>query len=51
MSSKDISYLELWPPLYLAEQNHLCNFGSSHHEEPFCKVILIWTRGSGGGVI
>ena len=30
---KDISYLELWGHLCLAEQNHLCNFGSMHHEE------------------
>ena len=27
MSLKDISYLELWQPLCLVEQKHLCNFG------------------------
>ena len=30
MSSKDISYLELWQRLYSSKWNHLCNFGSSH---------------------
>ena len=40
MSFKDISYLELWPPLFSVEQNHLCNFGKMHHEEQFCKIIL-----------
>ena len=28
---KDISYLELWQPLCLSKQNHLCNFGRRHH--------------------
>ena len=32
MSSKDISYLELWQPLCSVERNHLCNFGRRHHE-------------------
>ena len=32
MSFKDISYLELWPPLCSA----LSNFGRRHHEEQFC---------------
>ena len=40
MSVKDISYLELWLPLCLVEQNHLCNFGRRHHEEQFCEIIL-----------
>ena len=40
MSLKDISYLELWQPLCLVEQNHLCNFGRRHHEEQFCGIIL-----------
>ena len=40
MSLKDISYLELWQPLCLVEQNHVCNFGRSHHEEQFCEIIL-----------
>ena len=33
MSFKDISYLELWPHLSSAEQNHLCNFGRMYHKE------------------
>ena len=37
---KDISILELWRPLCLAELNHLCNFGRSHHEEQFCEIVL-----------
>ena len=37
---KDISYLELWRPLCLAEQNHLCNFVRGHHEEQICEIIL-----------
>ena len=37
---KYISYLELWPNLCSAEQNHLCNFGRMHHEELFCEIIL-----------
>ena len=40
MCFKDISYLELWQPLCSAEQNHLCNSGSGHHEEQFCEIIL-----------
>ena len=40
MRFKDISYLELWQPLYSAEQNHLCNFGRRHHGEQFCEIIL-----------
>ena len=33
MSFKDISYLELWMPFCMAEQNLLFNFGRRHHEE------------------
>ena len=40
MLFKDISYLELCLPHCLAEQNHLCNFGRSHHEEQLCEIIL-----------
>ena len=40
MSFKDISYLDLWWPLCLAERNHLCNFGRRHHEEQFGEIIL-----------
>ena len=50
MSFKNISDLELWRPLYLAEQNCLCNFGRSHHEEQFREIILNLNH-SGGNVI
>ena len=40
MTFKDISYLELWWPIFLAERNHLCFVGRGHHEEHFCKIIL-----------
>ena len=40
MSIKDITYLELWPPLCSADPNHLCNFGRRYHEEKFCGIIL-----------
>ena len=62
VSFKDISYLELWQPLYSADWNHLSNGGRMHHEEQFCefflsfdqwfrskcrlKVFLIWSSGS-----
>ena len=36
----DISYLELWRTLNLAEQNHLYNFKRGHHEEQLCEIIL-----------
>ena len=39
MSFKDISYLELWQPLYSVDGNHLCNIGRRHHEEQSCEVI------------
>ena len=35
MSFNNIYYLQLLQPLYLAEQDHLCNFGRGHHEEHF----------------
>ena len=47
MSLKDISYLELWQPLFLVERNHLCNFSRRHHEEQVCEIILNLTSGSG----
>ena len=45
MLFKDISYLELWLPFCLAEQNRLCSFRRGHHEEylefgPVVQVIL-----------
>ena len=41
MSLKDISYLELWLPLCLAERNHLnTQFCRGHHEKQFCELIL-----------
>ena len=40
MPFKDISYLELWRPFYLAERNHLCNFGRGYQEEQYCEIIL-----------
>ena len=40
MLFKNISYLELWQPVWSVEQNHLCNFGRRHHEEQFCEIIL-----------
>ena len=40
MSSKDISYLELWRPFCSAEGNHLCIFGRGYYEERFCEIIL-----------
>ena len=47
MSLKDISYLVLWWPYCLAEQNHLCNFGTGHQ----VNIFGIWTSGSGGDVL
>ena len=40
MSFKNISFLELWQLLFLAQRNHLCNFGRGHREEQFCGIIL-----------
>ena len=50
MSFKDISFLELWQPLFLAEHNHLSNFDRGYHEEQFCKIILNLVYGSDGDV-
>ena len=47
MSFKDIAYLELWRLFCSVEQNHLCNFGRSHHEEQFCEIILNLDQCSG----
>ena len=47
MPFTDMSYLELWQPLCLAEQEYLCNFGRRHHEEQLCEIILnldLWFR-------
>ena len=40
MSLKDIYYLEVWQRLCSVERNRLCNFGSRHHGEQFCEIIL-----------
>ena len=40
MSSKDISYLELWRSLCSVELNHLCNISVRYHEEQFPEIIL-----------
>ena len=40
MSYKDISYLELWCPLFSAGQNQLCNFDVGYQEEQFCGIII-----------
>ena len=39
MSFKDISYLELWPLVCSAEQNHLCNFGRWRYEEQLHEFV------------
>ena len=47
MLVEDISYLELWQLVFLAEQTHLCNFGREEHEKHFCEAILNlnqWSR-------
>ena len=41
------SYLELWQPSCLKEQNHLCNFERGHHGYVHVKLYEIWTSGSG----
>ena len=48
MSFNKISHLELWRPLSIAEQNHLCSFDREHYEEQVYQVISIWTSGSEG---
>ena len=40
MLFKDISYLELWQPLCLTDQNDLCNCDRRYHEEQFCEIIF-----------
>ena len=40
MSFKVISYLGLWWPICLVEQNHLCNLSREYHEEQFSEIIL-----------
>ena len=36
-----ISYLDTTLPTpFLAEKNHLCNFGRGHHEEHFSEIIF-----------
>ena len=40
MSSKDISYLELWRSLCSVELNHLCNISGGYHQEQFPEIIL-----------
>ena len=40
MAFKDISYLEFWPPLCSAEQNHWCNFGRGHYGKQLCDILL-----------
>ena len=40
MPFKGISYLELWQPFCLAEQNLLCIFGRRYYEGQFCEIIL-----------
>ena len=39
MSFKDISFLELWQPLF-QQTIHLLNFGRQYHEEKICEIIL-----------
>ena len=52
MLFKDVSHQNLWQPLYLAEQNHLCNFGKIPREDQFCEFFFLnLTSGSGGDVI
>ena len=51
ISFEDISYLELCQPLFLAKQNHLCNFGRGIVRNISVKLFLIWTSGSEKDVI
>ena len=51
MPLKDISYLEFWQHLRSFEQNHLCNFGRSHHEKKLCEMVLNLNSGSGDVVL
>ena len=45
------SYLELLWPLYSLERNAFCTLSRRHYAKPSCKVILIWTSGSGRDVV
>ena len=40
MPLKDISFLDLWQPLCLADWSQLCNFGRRHHDTQCCGIIL-----------
>ena len=40
MSFKNVSYLELWQPLFSVGWNQLCNIGKRHHQEQSCEIIL-----------
>ena len=40
MSFKEISYLELWQPLFTVDWNDFCNFGKRYHEKQSCEIIL-----------
>ena len=40
MSFHDISYLELWQPVFSMEWSNLCYFGKVLHEKRFCETIL-----------
>ena len=40
MLFKEISYVELWQPLYSVDWYHLCNIGRRNHEEQSCEIIL-----------
>ena len=35
----NISYLELWLPSFLVEQNHLCNFDIGHQRKHSCELF------------
>ena len=41
----------VWQPLCSVNWGQLCNFGRRHHEKLSCKIILIWTSGSGGNAV
>ena len=40
MSFIDLSYLELWQLICLADRNLLCNFVKGHHKQHFFEIIL-----------
>ena len=39
MPFKDISYLQLWWPYCLTEQNPICNFARWHNKEHLCEAM------------